>query len=109
MARRPARSTTSRARSRAPASRTSPAFGPDGYSFNVRQTGVALSYQEYANGVRVGQGAGGINGRDLRYSFETGEDRGECTGRLSADGSQISGRCKSVDGNAWPFAVTRQN
>lgn len=82
---------------------------PDGYSFNVRQSGSTLSYQEYANGLRVGQGAGQINGRDLRYSFATSEDRGECTGRLSVDGTEISGKCTSIDGNSWPFTVARQN
>lgn len=81
----------------------------DGYSFHIRQSGSSLTYQEYANGARVGEGAGQINGRDLRYSYQTSEDSGECLGQLSTDGNQISGRCKSVEGNAWPFTVVRQD
>lgn len=79
----------------------------DGYDYAFHQDGDAFTYQVVLKGQVVGHGAGTIAGPRLIYRYtQTDGSQGTCEGRLSADATMISGKCR--DGSAeWEFSIQR--
>lgn len=80
----------------------------DGYVYDVRVAGTALSYDVFRAGVRMGQGQGTIAGDRLDYAYTDAQfgDGGKCTASVARDRKRIAGTC-TEGGQRWGFAIVR--
>jgi hypothetical protein len=78
-----------------------------GVQYRIDQDSARYTFAGYQGGVQVVRGAGRIDGRVMRHSYETSNDAGECEGKV-AEGDRLAfGRCVNVYQAVGPFRIRR--